>query len=180
MHAPTLQAFYDRTVPFLQQREAEHNMMLSVMMGRLRRQPDIAPIPVYNGWVESDAGAVVAAAIFADWRLIVSHAAAGYEAALAVLVEDAASAPIEALLLPAEFGAEAVNIWRVQTGQMLIEDFPMRVFRLDSVIPVPNVAGTMRYATLADEALMREWLAAFNREAFGETEIDEARITRSI
>lgn len=180
MHAPTLQAFYDRVAPFLQEREAEHNMMLAHISDALRQPPDEPPAHEYLGYVESEAGEVVAAAHFGGRGLSIAHPQAGYEAAFEVLVKDAASPLIHDLRVPVEFGAVTQAIWQAQTGQRLTEDFPARIYRLDTVIPVQGVAGAMRWATADDGALMRDWMIAFEMEAFDASpaQINVERLTR--
>jgi uncharacterized protein len=179
-HCDNLQTFYDCVMPFLQQREAEHNMLLSYLGDLLREPPETPPAHSYMGYVETEAGEVVAAAHYSGYRLSLSHPRAGYEKALDMLLDDAASPQILHVVAPSEFDALVLARWPLLTGRTLIADFPMHVYRLETVILPVNVAGTLRQVTMQDSIQVRKWMIAFEVETFGANpgEINEERLTR--
>ncbi len=180
-HDTTLQAFYDRAAPFLQQREAEHNMFLSLMGDLLRQPPETPPVHSYYATVETDDGEMVAAAYYGGFRLMMSHCKTGCESAFDELLKDAASSQIDELVVPTELDHGVADTWFALTGRRLTIDLAARVYRLDTVKAPQNVVGTMRWATSPqDDNLMRAWMTAFEIESFGVSprDIDEERLTR--
>jgi uncharacterized protein len=179
-HCTDLQSFYDHVSPYLQQREAEHNMLLSYLADLLRQPLEPSPEYSYMGYVETDAGDVVAVAHYAGYRLFLSHPKEEYEAALEMLVNDAASPVIEHMVSPTEFASQIETQWLSLTKRRMVADMPMRVYRLDTVKAPTNVAGTMRWVTSEDDALMLKWMIAFQVDTFGAdpNNIDKERLTR--
>jgi uncharacterized protein len=179
-HCTDLQTFYDHVSPYLQQREAEHNMLLSYLGDLLRQPPEPSPEYSYMGYVETDAGDVVAVAHYAGYRLFLSHPTEGYEIALEMLVNDAASPVIEHMVSPTEFASQIETQWLALTKRRMVADMSMRIYRLDTVKAPTNVAGTMRWVTSEDDALMLKWMIAFQVDTFGAdpNKIDEERLAR--
>lgn len=179
-HCTDLQTFYDCVLPYLQQREAEHNMLLAYLGDLLREPPETPPDHTYMGYVETDEGELVAVGHFAGYRFSFSHPKAGYENAIEMLLDDAISPAIKRLVLPTEFASLMEEKWMARTGQRMILDMAMRVYRLDAVKAPTNIAGTMRLATMQDSIQVRKWMIAFEVETFGANpdEIDEERLTR--
>jgi uncharacterized protein len=179
-HCTDLQTFYDRVLPYLQQREAEHNMLLSYLGDLLRQPAETPPGHTYMGYVKTEAGEIVAAAHYGGYRFFLTHPTSGYEQALGMLVTDAASPVIERVVLPTEFGSQVQDQWTSLTGRQLVVDMPMGVYRLDTVKAPTNVAGTMRWVTSADETQMLKWMIAFQIDTFGAdpANIDQARLSR--
>jgi uncharacterized protein len=177
-HCADLQTFYDRVMPFLQQREAEHNVLLGVLSDLLREPPKTLSTDPYMGYVETDTDEVVAVAHYAGHRLFFSHAKAGYEKALEILAADAASPDIQRLLVPAEC-EEIVKVgWGNRFGSQLSAQMPMRIYRLDTVIPV-NIPGRLRWTTKDDRALIRQWMIGFDVDVYNSdpTKVNEERVT---
>lgn len=172
-----LQTFYDRVAPFLQEREAEHNVLLGVLGDLLREPPTTASAEPYMGTVETDAGEIVAVAHFAGHRLFFSHPKAGYEQALEILAADAASPEIQRLLVPTECEAFVKAGWGDRFGSQLSAQMPMRIYRLDAVIPVER-PGTLRWTTPEDRALIRQWMIGFDVDVYhaDPTKVNEERI----
>jgi uncharacterized protein len=175
-HCTDLQTFYDHVSPYLQQREAEHNMLLS-HMGDLLRQPSDISAQSYMGTVETETGEIVAVAFYGGQRLILSYPAEGYEAASAMLLNDAASRTIEHALMPSALDMDVPALWLACTERRLIPDMPMRAYRLTAVI-APQSNGTMRHATPEDEFVL-DWTVRFHIDTFGETEPDREALRLS-
>lgn len=177
-HCTDLQTFYDRVMPFLQQREAEHNMLLGHMGDLLRQPPETPPVHSYMGTVETVTGEIVAAAYYGGYRLFLTYPKAGYETALDMLLNDAASRDIDLILVPSEFDASVSDLWFARTQRRLIPEMPMRAYRLDVVTAPSGVEGKMRWAT-SDDAFVLDWTVRFHMDTFGETEPDHLSIARS-
>lgn len=174
-HCTDLQTYYDRVAPFLCEREVENNIMLGIM-GDLLRQPSVDTSAHYMGYVENEAGEVVAACQYGGYRLLMAKPAPGYEAALTMLLEDVADRSISGLLLPAELDTGVAELWTARTGRRLKLEMAMRAYRLDAVTFPKNVAGTMRWASV-DEAFIIDWIIQFYIGTFGH-EPDEAALAR--
>lgn len=176
-HCSDLQTFYDRVVPFLQQREAEHNVLLGVLSDLLREPPKMSSANPYMGYVETDTGEVVAVAHYAGHRLFFSHAKAGHEKALEILAADAASPDVLRLLVPTEC-EEIVKVgWGNRFGSRLSAQMPMRIYRLDTVIRA-NIWGRLRWTTKDDHALIRQWMIGFDVDVYNAdpTKVNEERV----
>jgi uncharacterized protein len=128
------------------------------------------------GYVENDAGEVVAASHYGGYRLINARPSEGYDAALTMLLEDAADRKISGVVLPTELDTGVADLWLTCTGRRLIPEMPMRAYRLDAVIPPANVGGMMRWATM-DEPFITEWITQFYIGTFGH-EPNEAALAR--
>lgn len=174
-HCTDLQTYYDRVAPFLCQREAANNIMLSIM-GDWLRLSSADTSAHYMGYVEDEAGEVVAASHYGGYRLINAKPAPGYETALTMLLEDAADRKVSGVVLPTELDAGVPELWMTRTGRRLIPEMPMRAYRLDTVIPPKNVAGTLRWAAM-DETFVIDWFIQFYIGTFG-YEPDETALAR--
>jgi uncharacterized protein len=172
-----LQTFYDRVMPFLQQREAEHNVLLAVLGDLLREPPKTSSTEPYMGYVETDAGEIVAVAYYAGHRLFFSHPKAGHEKALEILAADAASPDIQRLLVTDGCEDFVKTGWSRQLESRLSEQMPMRIYRLESVIPV-DIRGTLRWTTSDDKALIRQWMIGFDVDVYGAdpAKVNEERV----
>ena len=162
----TPQAFLDAVEPFLLRDEACHNLLLGIPARLIARGPGAAA-DVYLAAVV-DRGAIAGAAMMTPpYRLVLSQAV--HPDAVHALGEDAARlrpAP-PGVIGPDRVAAEFVAIWQRLTGEAGRPMVRERIHRLDTVRPVPRVAGRPRPADDADRGLLLGWLRAFGAEAFG-------------
>ncbi|MGH2516727.1 MAG: GNAT family N-acetyltransferase [Ktedonobacterales bacterium] len=171
--------FYDRAEAFLLAHEAEHCLMLG-LRATLIQQPDYFGAPPYLALVEEDAEIVAAALRTPKYNLALSlmpnEKLIG--ASLTLLVEDvrAVYPTLPGVIGPAALSRAFAGEWQRTTGQTYQAGTKERIYRLDTVIPVRNVLGTLRSATENDRTLLVRWLDAFRREALGpDTPLDAER-----
>jgi len=159
---------------FLGAREAEHNLIFGVCSS-VRETPEAYTGPPYFA-VVTDGDIVVAAAIQTPpFRLVLSEV--DDPEAIEVLVGDVADRDLPGVLGPVEVVRAFVDELAARGGPTARISESERIFRLTAVIPPRPVAGQCRPANLGDRAVVRDWIAAFMLEAFGE--VDLADVTAS-
>jgi predicted GNAT family acetyltransferase len=161
----TPQSFQQQVVPFLLQREATHNLILGVVS----RFADGFPENAYFAHVENEKGDVVAVAMLTPPNGAVLSAVVD-KAAIPLLVEDYA---VMYDRLPSTLGAiedtkAFVELWHERTGQPYHLHMQQGIYQLNKVIPVQNVSGEYRIATVNERELMLDWALAFAAEALNE------------
>ena len=165
----TIEDFYTRAEPFLIEREAEHNVILG-RCAYLMRYPHYAEEPPYLAVVEHEGRLVAAAFMGRSDKLVLSYIDA--PSAIALLVEDLCGEykELPGVVSSKPFGKAFAEEWGRKSGQPTELWMAQRIFQLERVIPVGGVPGNSRRATDADRELLANWLAAFNKEALGETD----------
>lgn len=161
----TPQSFQQQAVLYLLQREATHNLILGVVS----RFADGFPENAYFAHVEDDMGEVVGAAILTPPNGAVLSIVEDI-AAVPLLVEDYAAVYDR---LPSASGAIEdtklfVELWHERTGQPYHLRMQQGIYRLTKVIPVLNVSGEYRVATVNERELIVDWVLAFAAEALNE------------
>lgn len=159
--------FNQAAAPFLIQQEAQNNLPLS-LIGNLQRGA-FYDEPPYMAVVRDEHDQVIAAALRTPPHNLILAQTASHEA-IELLAQDTAK------LYPTLKGVNGTKansqafaeIWTRLTGQTAAITMNERIYELTQVIPVYNVAGSARKATLDDMALLRQWLYEFRVEAFGE------------
>ena len=163
----TPQAYLEAAEPFLLRDEACHNLLLGIPARLAARGPGAAA-DVYLA-AALDRGEIAGAAMMTPpYRLVLSQAVR--PGAVRALAEDAATLrpTPPGVSGPDRVAAEFVAIWQrltAEAGQSAVRE---RIHRLDTVRPVPQVAGRPRPADDADRSLLLSWMRAFGAEAFGD------------
>jgi predicted GNAT family acetyltransferase len=153
--------------PFLEAREAEHNLIFGVC-SNLRDTPEAFSAPAYMSTV-IDGDRVVAAALQTPpFQLILSEI--DDSAALKVLARDVVDRDLPGVVGPVEHVEAFVAERRALGGPSGHRHISERIFRLARVIPPRPVTGRARVAQPGDRDLVAAWLDAFMREALGESE----------
>ena len=159
----SVDAFEDRALPFLLERESEHNLFIGIC-GQIRegRYAD-----AYLATVERD-GAVVGAA----WRtpphnVGISHLDS--PGALDVLARDVHDlyGTIPGVLAAKDDARRFAELWTSLSGQRCSVHQEQRIYELTEVRMPSGVSGEPREATFADRDLLIDWQAAFSVEATG-------------
>lgn len=166
-------AFYDRIEAFLLAHEAEHCLMLG-LRATLIQQPDYFGEPPYLAVIEEGEEIAGAALRTPPFNLALSLMPNGKlaGAALALLAQDVRTVypTLSGVLGPSALSRAFAEEWQRMTGQAYHPGIKERIYRLDQVIPVSGVPGTLRRAAEADRALLVTWMAAFHTEALGNRE----------
>ncbi len=156
----SVDAFEDRALPFLLEREAEHNLFIGIC-GQIREG---RYAEAYLATVERD-GRVVAAA----WRTPPHNVGVSHlddPDALEPIVRDVHDAfgTIPGVLAAKEDAARFVELWTSLTGRPGRIHIAQRIYEATSVTQPKDVAGEPRAATAADRDRLIAWQVAFSLE----------------
>jgi len=168
-------AFLEAAGPVLLADETRHALMLGIA-GTAALSPDI--YPTFHGWLVTERGAPIAAALRTPPSNLVL-AAPRSDAALAQLVEAIDDDPHGAGGALPEIDAFG-TAWSAHRGVTARRTISMRLFRLEQVLPVPVAPGRMRRQELEDTELLVRWLHAFEAEARGSETTDEEQARRIV
>ena len=78
-----------------------------------------------------------------------------------------------------KLAARLKRIWEGIAGRKAEQHMSMRIYKLEEVIPTPNIAGFIRPVEKRDRRMMMDWLDGFYREAVQESP-DPARVRRQV
>ena len=167
-------AFYDRAWSFLIAREAEHNLMLGLRSALI--QGGVYQYPPYLAVVE-DAGEVVAVAMRTPpHNLILSEMiGARPPQVIADDVYRVYQAELPGVSGPKTWSKAFAQSWSAISAKPHRLKMEQRIYRLEQVCPVGGVSGEMRRATEADRDLLLRWQMAFEQEAIGEVNPEQAQ-----
>ncbi len=154
-------AFRDRVLPFLLQREAEHNLMISIILrladgsGRWGDEPPVL-------LALEDGGQVVASAVQTPpYHLHLVRMEGETEAALVEYLH-ACSPGLSGVLGPETAVSAFATCWATETGMHAECEKGMGVYQLDRVISPAHPGGYSEQATTADTTLLVRWIDDFN------------------
>jgi predicted GNAT family acetyltransferase len=155
-------AFARRVMPFMMQREVQHNIMLGLFAVMQARPLSLTP---YLAWAERDAEVVGVAMQTRPFRLLLGHGSD--QAVIEALARDRyADEPALAGVMSGKADAAAfADIWQQLSGQSWFIGRRERLYQLARVNPLPPVAGHMRAAEDSDLDLVTDWWLAFAAEA---------------
>ncbi|HTS14711.1 MAG TPA: GNAT family N-acetyltransferase [Candidatus Sulfotelmatobacter sp.] len=155
---------------FLVAREAEHNLILGILLG-LRTGATIVGEQPYLAVGMADDTVVAVAVRTPPWNVVISEV--DETAILPGLVRDVAvdlaargpDANLRGVIGPAGEAATFARLWAAASGDQPRLAFTERIFRLERVRPPRPAPGTWRPARSADRDVLVAWLTAFNDEA---------------
>lgn len=170
--------FLDAAGAFLEEREAEHNLIYGICSALTADPGAYGDAPPYLAIVR-DRGAVAAAALRTPpFQLVLSEIddAAALEPILGDLL--GAEEELPGVLVPVGEATRFPGEWATRRGRRAVLTLRERSFRLGRVIPPRAASGRMRHAAAGDLELLVAWLTAFWQEALGDLEpnLDRARI----
>ena len=160
---------------WLEQREAEHNLILGIA-STVIDHPDLYGGSPYLATVTADGTFVAAALRTPPWNLVLSEV--DDERALDLLVTDLTAIKPPGVVGRPDVATGFASRWVGVHGGRWEIGMEERLFELSAVIPPREVPGAMRPATPADRALLVDWIRAFGREALGEQ--DSSRVAASV
>jgi GNAT superfamily N-acetyltransferase len=159
-------AFFAHAAPFLEQREAQHNLLLGL---RARLESDrhaFGPEDPYFAVMESG-GEVVGAA----WRTP-PHGLGLSEiddlAAVDALAHDARGLELSGVIGPVAAAERFARLWQASAGVSARIAVAERIYEAREAFPPDGVPGRSRPYADGDHALVAEWLDAFTAEALAE------------
>jgi hypothetical protein len=151
--------FIERAAPFLLEHEAEHGLMLGVAMST---EP-AAPV-AYCGLVTAN-GAVVAAALRTNTRLIVSRE--GASGAMGLIAADSSHSECDGVLGPVASVEAFVDSSALRWNRGMAQG----IYENRHVTQAPSAEGRSRQAQSSDRDVLARWSQRLHREALAE-EID--------
>jgi hypothetical protein len=164
----------DRVQSHLLQHEAEHNLLLALLL-RWIEFPDRFPDPPRLAVVEENGEILAIAFQTPPHKLVLSKCS--QQEALTLIAEALAQHQIA---LPGVSGlvAEAdhfVQTWHQLTGQAFLLAMRLRIHQLVAVQPIAISPGELRQATINDRPLLLKWYADLTQEAIPTFSEDVAR-----
>lgn len=164
--------FLHRAGPWLEAREAEHNLLLGIAASRAGLTPPGGtalaggdpPSAAWFGLVEEGDEIVMAAAMTPPYHLVVSRAPAPALVALRdhLLATDVRPTGVNGFK---ESAASFARLWAERTGIKARVHLNLRLYETDHVEPPAGVPGAFRLAGEPDVPALAGWCRAFVEEA---------------
>ncbi|HEY2776751.1 MAG TPA: GNAT family N-acetyltransferase [Gaiellaceae bacterium] len=171
--------FFRLVAPFLERREAEHNLQLGFRQRLEADRHAFGPLDPLLYAVLDDAGGVAAVATQTPpFGLVLSQIddPTIVDALADRLASDGAELPTAGG--PVEVSRAFASRWAALTGLVPSVQMEERIYEATTVVHPPDVAGAMRPYEAADRALTIAWLSAFMSEAM--PDLPEGRVERIV
>jgi uncharacterized protein len=158
--------FLERVQPFLLKREAEHCLILGLLDG-LRAGEQWGTEPPLMALVENHDELAAVALMTPPHNLIISWTADD-----TILDTIARELHATGMLIPginssADIAKKFALKWSELSGQTFRVQMAQRIYQLRQVTNETRAAGRLREPNQSDDALLREWRAAFSIDAEG-------------
>lgn len=160
-------AFLERAGPFLEEREAEHNLILGLSSQLLRDARMFGEEP-YLAVVEEDGDVRGVAFRTPPHNLVLSELDDERAIEPIVLAARQEFRSLPGVVGPKERAAQFAAAWEAATGAKGRLELAQRAFRVDRVEPPQGVQGRMRPYEPSDRELACRWMDAFTAEALPE------------
>jgi uncharacterized protein len=169
-------SFLQAAGAFLEQREAEHNLLFGIAASLITDPQRPMTAPAEFGVVRRGDEVVAAGIMTPPYNLVLSWT--DDAEAMAALATEYARTRIDVpgLTAPPAMAQAFSDEWLGPRGQIAVRTLAERIYRLERVIPVHDVPGAMRIADAADRDLLVGWMHAFLAEALGHPRSVEAEI----
>ncbi len=154
--------FVARAADFLEQREAENNLMLGLALA-MTADPDYASLPPLLSYATHGRRVVAAALQMPPRALIVTRMT---PAAQTALVDHLCreKAQFKGLLGPSETAFEVARLYTAATGAPHEVDYQQRIYQLTAVRPPAGVPGRLRPAAAHEVDFLVPWAIGFGRD----------------
>ena len=165
--------FLERVQPFLLKREAEHCLILGLLAG-LRAGEKWGTEPPLMALVENHDEVAAVALMTPPHNLIISWTAD--DSTLDAIARElhAKAVAIPGVNSSAEIARKFALRWSELSGHTFRVQMAQRIYQLSRVANEARAAGLLREPNQSDDALLREWRAAFSIDAEG-MDPDQAR-----
>ena len=171
---PDAPAFLEVAGPYLERREAEHNLLFGIA-ANLIRDPDrpMTGPPLFAA-VRRDHDVVAAALMTPPFNIVVSWT--DDPGAIPALAGELVHARIviPGITAPPEIASAFAAAWAGLGGPTARRTMAERIYRVERVTPPRDVSGTLRIADERDRELLRSWTHEFLIEALGRPDPHEA------
>lgn len=150
--------------PFLEAREAEHNLIFGIVSGYLADPSQYAGPPYLAAVTDGDR--VVGAALRTPpWRVILSVFEGDAAAVAEALAADLADTPLPGMVGPTGSTDAFAAAWSARTGARTRLTRHERSYRLRHVIPPRPASGHLQRAGEEHRSILAAWSKAFEEEA---------------
>ena len=168
-------AFLETAGPFLERREAEHNLLFGIAANLVKDPERSMTAPPVFAVVRRGSDVAAAALMTPPFNLVIS--CADDDEATPVLARELAASGVEVpgVTAPPDIARAFIDAWQPGARPAARRTIAERIYRLERVIPPRPVPGATRIADIGDRDLLVEWGHAFLVEALGRTEPHEAR-----
>ncbi len=162
---PDARAFLDTAGPFLERREAEHNLLFGIAANLIADPERPMTAPPFFAAVRRNGDVVAAALMTPPFNVVLSWT--GDPKAVQALAADLGQGRVHVpgVTAPVEMARAFAAAWAEPRGQLAERTMAERIYRLERVTPPVGVSGGTRVATPADRDLLIAWSDAFLREA---------------
>ena len=173
--------FQDKVQDFLVEDEAENNLPLDIINGLIDGEyRDREP---YMAYVEERGRPIIVILCTPPLQTIFSYtdslpADEILELCLKDLI-DFLGDDFVGISANKKLAARLKGIWEGIAGRKAEQHMSMRIYKLEEVIPPPNIAGSIRPVEKRDRRMMMDWLDGFYREAVQESPAP-ARVRRQV
>ncbi len=150
--------------PFLEAREAAHNLIFGIA-SQMLEDPGQYPTTPYLAAVIDGERVVGAALRTPPWRIVLSVFDADAVAVAEALAGDLAGMELPGMVGPTESTAAFASAWATRTGATVRLTRHERSFRLRHVIPPRPTPGHMVRGSAEHRAILAAWSQAFEEEA---------------
>jgi GNAT superfamily N-acetyltransferase len=157
-------AYLDGAGPFLEAREAEHNLIFGIA-SQLQQDPTQYMSSPYLAAVVDGDRVVGAALRTRPWRLVLSVFDVDAAAVADALVEDLLDDPLPGMVGPTASATAFAGAWTARTGAAAHLTRHERSFQLRHVIPPRPAPGHMLRAQPEHHGILAAWSKAFEDEA---------------
>ena len=170
----TPESFHQPIESYLLAREAEHNLLVSIV-SQLLQNPEMFREAPYLATVDQGDGILAVGLRTPPWPLQLSQVQDMDAIPLLVNdVHDVYGDTLSGVNGPSEVTKIFVDQYRRLSGQSYRLKVGQRVFRLSAVTPVTGVSGNLRKIAQADRPVLQVWLPAFFQEALHEERSPDA------
>lgn len=172
---PDAAAFLEVAGPYLERREAEHNLLFGIAANLIRDPDRPMTAPPLFAVARRDGEVVLAALMTPPFNVVVSWT--DDPDAVPALAGELRGAGIAAagITAPPEIARAFGDAWATGGGPVAHRTMAERIYRLERVTAPQDVPGTLRIADERDSELLRSWTHAFLVEALGRPDPHEAR-----
>ncbi|MDZ8104047.1 MAG: GNAT family N-acetyltransferase [Nostoc sp. DedQUE12a] len=171
--------FYAKVKDYLLNQEGLHNLLLGIS-NRLIENPEYFDEKPYLATVEEN-GDIVAVAMRTPPRLLLLSQIKDFQA-VELLAQDLSISysSLPGVNAPTNEAQAFIVAWHSLTGQSYQLKLALRIFQLEKVKPISQVAGYLRLATDSDQKLLKNWYEGFSLEALGKIESDTERWVKQV
>lgn len=163
-------AFRDRVLPYLLPHEAEHNLMISIILRLANDTERWGEDPPVLCAVDDGSKIVGVATQTPPYKLVLSEMPVKAVGKLVAFLQQTAVA-LPGMMGPRDVAAAFATVWASGAGAIAHPEQQMRIYQLDAVMPPPQPSG---YASMATEEDL-DWLTDCWRMFFAEVEVEEQR-----